>query len=108
MKTTTFRDFSWRSIHHIPSKHGAASHPHWHSYRARFWFVGVFDQDNLVKELERVFGHLHGAALNGIVKPDSLDETVAAWLLNEATAKIGPCVRVMLENDGQRGAEVCV
>jgi hypothetical protein len=104
--TLTFRDFCWRSRHFIAGKHGAASLPHWHSYRARFWFAGSVDQDWLVKELERTFAALHGAALNAIVQPDSSDETVAAWLMGEATRKIAPCVRVMLENDGQRGAEV--
>lgn len=90
----------------MPSKHGAASHPHWHSYRARLWFSGPVDQDWLVAQLERTFSLLHGAALNAIVQSDSSDETVAAWLLNEAQ-KVGKCVRVSLENDGQRGAEVC-
>lgn len=105
--TLTFRDFAWRSCHHMPAKHGAAAHPHWHSYRARFWFAGPIDQDWLVRELERVFARLHGSALNAIVQPDSSDETVAAWLMGEATRKILLCVRVSLENDGQRGAEVC-
>lgn len=91
----------------MPAKHGAAAHPHWHSYRARFWFAGPIDQDWLVRELERVFARLHGSALNAIVQPDSSDETVAAWLMGEATRKILLCVRVSLENDGQRGAEVC-
>jgi len=91
----------------MPSKHGAAAHPHWHSYRARFWFSGPVDQDWLVKQLEQVFAPLHGAALNAIVTtPDSSDETVAAWLMGEAKRRIGDCVRVSLENDGQRGAEV--
>lgn len=91
----------------MPALHGAAAHPHWHAYRARFWFAGPIDQDWLVTQLERVFAPLHGAALNAIVTaPDSSDETIAAWLMGEATRKIAPCVRVMLENDGQRGAEV--
>lgn len=106
MKATTFRDFYWRSKHFIASKHGAAAHPHWHLYRARFWFAGQVDQDWLVEQIERTFMHLHGASLNAIVQLESSDEAVAAWLLGEARCKIGDCVRVMVENDGQRGAEV--
>lgn len=105
MNVLTFRDFSWRSSHHMPSKHGAAAHPHWHSYRARFWFDAVIDQDELPAALECVFGRLHGCALNAIVQPDSSDEAVAEWLMAEAQT-IARCVRVTLENDGQRGAEV--
>ena len=104
--TLTFRDFRWRSKHYIASKHGAAAQPHWHAYRARFWFTGPLDQDWLVEQLERVFAPLHGAALNTIVQPDSADETVAAWLMGEATRRIASCVRVELENDGQRGSEI--
>jgi hypothetical protein len=103
----TFRDFAWRSLHHLPSKHGAAGHPHWHSYRARLWFTGAVDQDWLAAQLERVFAPLHGASLNAIVQPDTSDETIAVWLLGEAKRQIAECVRVSLENDGQRGAEVC-
>lgn len=106
MSTLTFRDFYWRSNHYIPSKYGAAAHPHWHQYRARFWFAGSVDQDWLAEKLEGLFHKLHGAALNSIVLPESSDEKVAEWLLTEARKQLGDCVRVSLENDGQRGAEV--
>jgi len=107
MKTYTFRDFIWSSIHFIPGKHGAAAHPHWHQYRARFWFTGNVDQDWLIERLEKTFGRLHGASLNSIIQPDSSDETVAKWLLIEATKNVcATCFRVSVENDGKRGAEV--
>jgi hypothetical protein len=105
MKITTFRDFTWCSHHHIASKHGAAAHPHWHTYTARFWFKAEPDQDALAGQLEKVFGKLHGAALNAHVNPISTDEAVAAWLLNQAQ-QIGDCIRVCVTNDGQRGAEI--
>lgn len=103
--TLTFRDFAWRSHHHIPSKFGAAALVHWHSYRARLWFSDKLDQDHLARQLEEVFGVLHGCALNSLVGVESTDEAVAEWLLMKAQ-DIGKCVRVTLENDGQRGAEV--
>jgi hypothetical protein len=106
MNALTFRDFYWRSKHHIPAKHGIAALPHWHSYKARFWFTGSPDQDCLIDQIENTFRRLHGAALNSIVQPDSTDESVAAWLYSEANTKIGKCVKVAVENDGQRGAEV--
>ncbi len=102
----TFRDFTWRSNHHIPHKHGAASLPHWHSYKARLWFCGDVDQDWLVNELERTFSGFHGSALNGVM-PDTSDEGIAEWMMQKATQSIAPCVRVVVENDGNRGAEVC-
>ena len=105
MKTLTFKDFTWRSIHHIPSKFGAAANPHWHTYRARLYFEGAPDQDMLSKEIERLFVGLHGAAINAYIQPDTSDESVAIWMMTEAQ-KIGKCVKVVLENDYQRGAEV--
>lgn len=104
-KTLTFRDFTWRSQHFLASKSGAAAHPHWHTYTARFWFAETPDQDALAGAMDEVFGKLHGCALDKVVTPESTDEAVAAWLLEQAQ-KLGRCVRVMLTNDGQRGAEV--
>ena len=105
MRTLTFKDFTWRSIHHIPTKFGAAATPHWHTYRARLFFEDAPDQDMLSRQIENHFVGLHGCALNAYVTPDTSDESVAAWLLQEAQ-KIGKCVKVVLENDYQRGAEI--
>ena len=105
LATLTFRDFTWRSHHHIASKHGAAARPHWHTYTARFWFSNSPDQDELSRMMEKTFGKLHGAALNAHVQPISTDEQLAAWLHFEAQ-QIAKCVRVRVANDWQRGAEV--
>lgn len=104
-KTLTFRDFTWRSQHFLASKSGAAAHPHWHTYTARFWFVGAPDQDSLAGALDEIFGKLHGCALDQVVTPESTDEAVAEWLLEQAQVLGGSCVRVTLTNDSQRGAE---
>lgn len=100
----TFRDFTFRAAHFIPSKFGAAALPHWHTYRVRFFFAGDLDQDNLSEQMARRYAKLHGSSLNALLL-DSSDEGLAEWLLNDAQS-LGDCRRVSVENDFQRGSEV--
>ena len=102
--TLTFRDFTFRAQHHVVSKWGAAALPHWHTYVVRMYFKAEPDQDQLVKDLERQFAHLHGASLNTVIEGETTDERVAEWFLKQTQER--GCVRVVLTNDYQRGAEV--
>ena len=101
--TLTFKDFVFRASHHLPMRFGAASHPHWHTYSVRLWFSGSPDQDALSESLQARFKHLHGCYLNSLTLPESTDEALAEWFLNDLAAE--KCVRVTVTNDGQRGAE---
>lgn len=105
MTILTFRDFTFRATHHIPSKHGAASLPHWHTYTIRMWFLDAPDQDTLSQQVETHLKHLHGNALNSHVEGDTSDENLAAWFHKKAQM-FGRCMRVRVTNDGQRGAEI--
>lgn len=110
MTTLTFRDFTFRAHHCLLNKHGAAAHPHWHTYTARFWFEDAPDQDYLSQMIEKRFVRLHGAALNLIVEPESSDEALAQWFIEQLSQSVDGidvnCVKVRVTNDGQRGAEV--
>jgi 6-pyruvoyl-tetrahydropterin synthase len=102
--TNTFRDFTFRAMHHIPSKHGAAALPHSHTYTVRFAFSGRPDQDQLSNALQSRYKHLHGHSLNTFLSGATSDEDLAEWFLDDVQA-IAPCVRVTVTNDFQRGAE---
>lgn len=107
MTTLTFRDFTFRAQHNMPSKHGAAAHPHWHTYLVRFWFTGSPDQDQLSAGIERRFVELHGCSLNKHLQPDNSDEALAVWMMEQVSGYCNfDCVKVTVINDGQRGAEV--
>jgi len=105
MPSYTFRDFTFRAQHHLASKFGAAALPHWHTYRVRFFFADAPDQDHLSKQLEQRYVTLHGASLNSLITTESTDEGLAGWFINDVQA-VAKCVRVIVENDFQRGAEV--
>lgn len=107
MNTYTFRDFNFRAQHYLAAKFGAAALPHWHTYRIRFFFVGTPDQDELSKRLETRYAGLHGSSLNSVIATESTDEGIAAWFLQDVQA-VAKCVKVVVENDFQRGAEVSV
>ena len=102
--TTTFRDFTFRALHHIPSKHGAAALPHSHTYTVRFVFSGRPDQDQLSDALQARYKQLHGSSLNALVSGATSDEDLAEWFLADVQA-VAPCIRVTVTNDFQRGAE---
>lgn len=101
---TTFRDFTFRGQHHIPSKYGAAALPHWHTYTVRFVFTGKPDQDHLSNAIQTRYKHLHGISLNTLFAGATTDEDLAEWFLADVQA-IAPCIRVAVTNDFQRGAE---
>jgi hypothetical protein len=88
----------------MPSKFGAASLPHWHTYTVRFWFSGAPDQDWLSGELQKRYSKFHGSSLNGILGGKSSDEDLAEWFLSDIQT-VAPCSRVRVTNDYQRGAE---
>lgn len=74
----------------------------------RLWLTNRPDQDYLSEAIENQFVGLHGADLNEIL-PDSSDEGLAAWFLNQMFGDINTqCVRVTVTNDGQRGAEISI
>jgi hypothetical protein len=98
--TSTFRDFAFRARHHVNGMSPAASTEHWHSYNVRFYFTEPVDQDQLIGTIEKKFAHLHGSNLNYEIGGVTTDERLAEWFLNRS----GAC-RVILTNDGQRGAE---
>ena len=107
MTVHTFRDFTFRAQHHIPSKFGVAAMPHWHTYCVRFFFAGSPDQDKLSRQLEQRYAQMHGASLNSVLTKESTDEDLAKWFLDDVQA-IAKCVRVVVENDFQRGSEVSI
>lgn len=98
-KVLTFYDFVFRAEHCLGGRSAAAAHPHWHTYTVRLWFDGQPDQDELSRTLESRFSTLHGADLPEIIA-DSTDEGVAVWFLRETG-----CAKVLVTNDGRRGAE---
>lgn len=102
--TVTFRDFVFRCQHHMPSKSGAASLPHWHTYTVRFWVTGEPDQDWLSSEIQKRYGKFHGSSLNTILEGKSSDEDLAEWFLADAQS-FALCHKVTVTNDYQRGAE---
>jgi hypothetical protein len=102
--TVTFRDFVFRCQHHMPSKSGAASLPHWHTYTVRFWFSGAPDQDWLSCELQKRYSKLHGSSLNSTLEGRSSDEDLAEWFFSDIQ-ELAPCIKVTVTNDYQRGAE---
>ena len=79
----------------------AAGIDHWHSYTVRFCFDSAVDQDQLVAQIEAQFSTLHGANLNELFGDDTSDEWLARFFLVRSNAQ-----RVILTNDGHRGAEV--
>lgn len=104
MNITTFKDFSFRATHSLPRSSGAASQRHWHNYVVRLWFADAPDQDLLSELLSKRFHFLHGAYLNSIILPESTDEALARWFLEDLS--FVNCFRVTVTNDDQRGAEV--
>lgn len=105
MSTLTFRDFTFCAQHHLANKFGAAASPHWHTYKVRFFFINAPDQDQLSKQLAHRYAGLHGSSLNSTIPNESSDEGLAAWFINDVQT-VAKCVRVIVENDFQRGAEV--
>ena len=103
--TLTFRDFTFRAQHHLPSKFGYAASPHWHTYTVRFWFKDDPDQDWLSGELQTRYAKFHGSSLNNVIEGESSDEALAKWFLNDIQS-VKPCWKVCVTNDFQRGAEV--
>jgi len=101
---STFQDFVFKSQHHIASKVGAATLPHWHTYAIRFWFTDSPDQDWLSNSLQQRYIQFHGSNMNAILQGRSSDEDLAQWFLNDVQS-IGKCQKVTVTNDFQRGAE---
>lgn len=50
---------------------------------------------------------MHGASLNSVLTKESTDEDLAKWFLDDVQA-VAKCVRVVVENDFQRGAEASI
>lgn len=103
MHIQTFYDFVFRAKHSLAGRSKAASHPHWHTYTVRLWFIGRPDQDELSEKIEGRFKFLHGRDLN-FKFADSTDEGIALYFIRKCRDL--ECVRVTVTNDGRRGAEV--
>jgi hypothetical protein len=98
-KILTFYTFVFRANHWLAGRSQAASHTHWHTYAVKLWFDDQPDQDDLSRTLESKFSPLHGSNLPAIIA-DTTDEGIALWFLKETG-----CAKVVVTNDGRRGAE---
>lgn len=103
MSALTFYDFTFRAQHSLKGRAETAAHPHWHTYTVRFWFSNAPDQDALSAKIETWYAEIHGCDLAETMEGESTDEYLAEQFLK--TWEGQGCVRVLVTNDGRRGAE---